>query len=356
MGPAILLCPPSTTVQLLSYASPSKSTLKQRESSCVAMSTTVFFAGTFIKKPLSYSGKIYRRNNVDYPYTWNRVFASGEEVITVEEPIVNSSEAEQDEVERGEETTESSSIAVDPSTIEEVSVSEEPKTQARRNFIRNNNKALVVSNEELVPGAVFTGKVSAIQTFGAFVDLGAFTNGLVHISKLSKGFVKKVEDIVQIGQEVNVKIVDVDFTAKRISLMLMAEEGKEEEQQEEGKEGQNNLQRGSSSSSSSSSSPSSSSTPRRRSKAPATATKMKKGEIVTGIVKNMIRSGVFLTLPDGTDGYLPVGEVVFRGPNTSLENYYQTGQEITVRVLRIERGRVTLTTKQEVNYDKINAN
>ena len=207
-----------------------------------------------------------------------------------------------------------------------------------------------MSNEELVPGAVFSGKVSAIQTFGAFIDLGAFTNGLVHISKLSKGFVKKVEDVVQIGQEVNVKIVDVDFTAKRISLMLMGEEGKEEEEEEEGKEGQNNLQRGLSSSSSSSSS----STPRRRNKTPSTSTKMKKGEIVTGIVKNMIRSGVFLTLPDGTDGYLPVGEVIFRGPNTSLENHFQTGQEVTVRVLRIERGRVTLTTKQEVNYDKIN--
>ena len=198
-----------------------------------------------------------------------------------------------------------------------------------------------MSNEELVPGAVFSGKVSTIQTFGAFIDLGAFTNGLVHISRLSKSYVKKVEDVVQIGQDVNVQIVDVDLKAKRISLELIEEE----------KGGANVLLQGGGGEEGEGEKASKRAPRRGRSQQ---LSKLKIGEIMTGSVKNMIRSGVFLSLPDGTDGYLPASEVIFRGANTNLETQFQVGQEVPVRVLRVDKGRVTLTTRQEVNFDKIN--
>jgi elongation factor Ts len=77
-----------------------------------------------------------------------------------------------------------------------------------------------VKDEDLVPGAAFTGKVMSIQPFGAFVDFGAFTDGLVHISMLSDGFVKDVASVVSVGQEVKVKLLEVNTETRRISLTM----------------------------------------------------------------------------------------------------------------------------------------
>jgi elongation factor Ts len=71
-------------------------------------------------------------------------------------------------------------------------------------------KTRTVQKEELIPGAVFAGKVRAVQAYGAFVDIGAFTDGLLHISQLSSNYVSQVQDVVSIGQEVIVRVVDVD--------------------------------------------------------------------------------------------------------------------------------------------------
>jgi len=78
-----------------------------------------------------------------------------------------------------------------------------------------------VKNKDLVPGAAFTGKVKSIQPFGAFVDFGAFTNGLVHISMLSDSYVKDVASVVSVGQEVTVKVIEVNAETKRISLSML---------------------------------------------------------------------------------------------------------------------------------------
>jgi ribosomal protein S1 len=70
------------------------------------------------------------------------------------------------------------------------------------------------------PGAVINGKVTRLADFGAFVELEPAIEGLIHISELAPQRVVRVKDIVQVGQEVRVRVLNVDPTQRRISLTL----------------------------------------------------------------------------------------------------------------------------------------
>ena len=72
---------------------------------------------------------------------------------------------------------------------------------------------------DIEPGMVFTGKVVRIMNFGAFVELSPNKDGMIHISKLSDKRVGKVEDVVNIGDEVTVKVLEVDKMG-RINLTM----------------------------------------------------------------------------------------------------------------------------------------
>ena len=72
---------------------------------------------------------------------------------------------------------------------------------------------------EIEAGQVYDGKVSRIVTFGAFIDLGAGKEGLLHISKISSKRVEKVEDVLSIGDEVTVKVIEIDNQG-RINLSM----------------------------------------------------------------------------------------------------------------------------------------
>lgn len=72
-------------------------------------------------------------------------------------------------------------------------------------------------------GAVLKGKVTGIQAFGAFVALeGENTQGLIHISEVSNTYVKDINDFLQVGQEVEVKVINVDPANNKISLSMRA--------------------------------------------------------------------------------------------------------------------------------------
>ncbi len=71
-------------------------------------------------------------------------------------------------------------------------------------------------------GSVITGKVVRITTFGAFVELEPGIDGLIHISQCAATRINKVEDAVNVGDEVQVKVLSVDPEAKRISLSIRA--------------------------------------------------------------------------------------------------------------------------------------
>lgn len=81
-----------------------------------------------------------------------------------------------------------------------------------------------VSIQDLRIGSIFKGRVSVIESYGVFVDIGAYTEGFIHISRLGRSFVRRVEDVVHLGQDVIVELVDFDLHANRICLMLRPEE------------------------------------------------------------------------------------------------------------------------------------
>ncbi|GGU50903.1 RNA-binding transcriptional accessory protein [Streptomyces albospinus] len=73
---------------------------------------------------------------------------------------------------------------------------------------------------DLAPGMLLEGVVTNVAAFGAFVDVGVHQDGLVHVSAMSKNFVKDPRDVVKPGDIVRVKVLDVDIPRKRISLTL----------------------------------------------------------------------------------------------------------------------------------------
>ncbi len=86
----------------------------------------------------------------------------------------------------------------------------------------------IVAEAEL--GAVYTGRVRRIETFGAFVEILPGKDGLVHISELDRGRVEKVEDVVREGDTLTVKVIDIDGDGKvRLSrkAVLMEQAGEE---------------------------------------------------------------------------------------------------------------------------------
>jgi uncharacterized protein len=69
-------------------------------------------------------------------------------------------------------------------------------------------------------GQIVEGKVEGIASFGAFVDVGLPFNGLIHISELREGWVDRVEDVVHRGQEVRVRVIEIDAERQRVGLSL----------------------------------------------------------------------------------------------------------------------------------------
>ncbi|XP_020958624.1 uncharacterized protein LOC107644406 [Arachis ipaensis] len=194
-----------------------------------------------------------------------------------------------------------------------------------------------VKNEDLIPGATFTGKVKSIQPFGAFVDFGAFTDGLVHVSMLSDSFVKDVNSVVSVGQEVKVKLVEVNSETQRISLSMRENSAPSKQRKDPPTNTTNKPE------------PGKRSTPKPSQKRDAArkSTKFVKGQDLQGTVKNLTRSGAFISLPEGEEGFLPISEELDEIGSAMGTTSLEVGQEVDVRVLRTNRGQVTLTMKKE---------
>jgi uncharacterized protein len=74
--------------------------------------------------------------------------------------------------------------------------------------------------EDLQPGMILEGVVTNVAAFGAFVDVGVHQDGLVHVSAMSRSFVKDPRDVVKPGDVVKIKVLDVDVVRSRIGLTL----------------------------------------------------------------------------------------------------------------------------------------
>lgn len=147
-------------------------------------------------------------------------FASVEGNVTVEEPVVDTT--------TDESAADNTTVASD--TTEQSETSEAPAKKFQRTKSSRAAKSFTVQKDQIVPGAAFTGKVRSVQSYGAFVDIGAFTDGLVHISELAPMFVKEVTDVVTVGQEVTVRVLELNEKAGRIALTMRDRENEADEQ------------------------------------------------------------------------------------------------------------------------------
>jgi predicted RNA-binding protein with RPS1 domain len=83
--------------------------------------------------------------------------------------------------------------------------------------------------------------------------------------------------------------------------------------------------------------------------------KLKKGQELKGTVKNIIRNGAFIEFAEeGEEGFLRGSEITEGGENVAVDSLLTVGQEVTVRVLKIERGKAALTMKPQVDVTSIN--
>ena len=84
---------------------------------------------------------------------------------------------------------------------------------------------------EIEVGGIYDGVVTRIMSFGAFVDVGGGKEGLLHISKISNKRVDKVEDVLSVGDEITVKVSDIDNQGRINLSMKDLEMGNREEKE-----------------------------------------------------------------------------------------------------------------------------
>ena len=88
---------------------------------------------------------------------------------------------------------------------------------------------LAMEWNEIKPETVVKGKVVRLETYGAFVDFGAERPGLVHVSEMSRGYIKSPNEIVKEGDEIEALVLDVNRRKKQIRLSMKALEPEIEE-------------------------------------------------------------------------------------------------------------------------------
>jgi len=86
---------------------------------------------------------------------------------------------------------------------------------------------------DLAEGQTHTGKVTRIESYGAFIDIGAERPGLLHVREMSSGYVRHPSELVQMGEEIEVRIIKLDQRKHRIDLSMMGIADEIEDEPEE---------------------------------------------------------------------------------------------------------------------------
>jgi small subunit ribosomal protein S1 len=160
---------------------------------------------------------------------------------------------------------------------------------------------------QLERGQIRKGVISSIVNFGAFVDLGG-VDGLVHVSELSWEHVDHPSKVVEVGQEVTVEVLEVDFERERVSLSLKSTQEDPWQQ---------------------------------------FARTHQMGQVVPGEVTKLVPFGAFIRVSDGIEGLVHISELSGRHVEIP-EQVVQVGDSVFVKVIDIdlERRRISLSLRQ----------
>ncbi|MBV2365231.1 30S ribosomal protein S1 [Streptomonospora nanhaiensis] len=173
---------------------------------------------------------------------------------------------------------------------------EQTQSEVRQTFLNTLQK-----------GQIRKGVVSSIVNFGAFVDLGG-VDGLVHVSELSWKHIDHPSEVVEVGQEVTVEVLDVDMERERVSLSLKATQEDPWQQ---------------------------------------FARTHQIGQVVPGKVTKLVPFGAFVRVEEGIEGLVHISELAERHVEIP-EQVVQVGTEIFVKIIDIDldRRRISLSLKQ----------
>ena len=120
-----------------------------------------------------------------------------------------------------------------PTLRDIVSELKKPGRDPRATFSTTSFREDVMEIKDLREGMTLNGVVTNVAAFGAFVDIGVHQDGLVHVSQLADRFVKDPNQVVKVGQQVQVRVLSIDLQRKRIGLtMRRGEQEKPPEQRE----------------------------------------------------------------------------------------------------------------------------
>lgn len=101
---------------------------------------------------------------------------------------------------------------------------EKPARDPREEMPKPILRTDVLEMEDLKEGMILKGTVRNVIDFGAFVDIGVHQDGLVHISKMTKRYIKHPLEAVSVGDIVEVKVISVDLKKKRIGLSMILDD------------------------------------------------------------------------------------------------------------------------------------
>jgi uncharacterized protein len=95
-----------------------------------------------------------------------------------------------------------------------------PGRDPRKQFNQIEFNEHITKPEHLQMGMILKGVVTNVTAFGCFVDVGVHQDGLVHISNLTNNFISNPSEVVSVGKIVDVKVIEVDLSRKRIALSM----------------------------------------------------------------------------------------------------------------------------------------
>ncbi len=182
---------------------------------------------------------------------------------------------------------------------------EETQREQRDEFLTN-----------LKPGEVRRGVVSSVVNFGAFVDLGGM-DGLIHVSELSWKHIEHPSAVVSVGDEVEVRVLDVDLDRERISLSLKATQSDPWHE---------------------------------------FASAHREGELVYGRVTKLVPFGAFVQVGDGIEGLVHISEMASHHVDLP-EQVVSPSEELWVKIIEIDlaRRRISLSIKQAAEGGEVAA-
>jgi len=148
----------------------------------------------------------------------------------------------------------------------------------------------------------------------------ATTDGLVHVSQLADDFVKDIESVVKVGDEVQVRITEINADTNKVSLSMRSENAPQQQRQQRGGGGKKEI--------------------------PQEFKDMDDKTFIKGTVSSVTDYGAFVTISEGVDGLVHISQLAEERVESTAK-YVKVGQEVDVRIIDVDskKGKLSLSMK-----------